>query len=67
MSDAARKALQRERERAGLVRAELWVDEAATAFMLVQGGLLAASEADDRGAIARAIEEQLRILCALPE
>ena len=65
MSATVRQLRWRTRVRDGRAVLAVEVDEVATAAMLVDAGLLRADKADDRQAVARALEAQIRALIEL--
>ena len=65
-SAAERMRSYRFRLAGGRVMFHLQLDEVDTAQMLIAGGLLAETDADDRDKIAHALEQQIGILIQLP-
>jgi hypothetical protein len=53
----------RRRQRAGLVQLKVVADEANLAVFLIDAGLLDPLRADDRGALTRATERALALMC----
>jgi hypothetical protein len=62
MSSTARQQAYRRRLSTGLVVLHLELDEVAVSAMLVDAGALRPEEADDRLALTRALEAQIRTL-----
>ena len=62
MSSAARTARWRERHRTGRIPLSIEVDEVALTEALIEHGLLDRNQADDRLALAKAVEHALYLL-----
>jgi len=61
-SSAARMARLRERHRTGRIPLSIEVDEVALTETLIEHGLLDRAQADDRLALAKAVEHVLDVL-----